>query len=424
MRRVLAYILMTMPPASSGLLSGGDGMKRWIGSLLLLFLLAGCGGQPQVWRGYGGDGSRSLCARERGPNKPRLLWVTDLNGTNPGCPVIDEEGRIYIPHSGGSITQVDSKGKIQWRFDSWVSGSSSLPPHLVLQPGGKILMSTQGSREETFRISSSGESLVGTGWLPWPASVSPAVTSSGYTVVCHQYVNAANTVALRIYGIVKGGEPLWRRDFAAQDQSFYASYPVVLEDGRAFVFVETDGGDNFLLALGAGGELLWQTDFVRDETRGVGMAIAAGQDGTVFFGTPRIEDINRIYSPGWLYAVAQGKVLWRVQAGQRIEQIFLAPNLVVANVLRSKLLALDMEGKELWQFELAGWESNGVMDSRGRVYMAGVQQGTIWIKAVARGKEVWEFDTGQPATSASFMALVDGTIYLVSDDGKLMAISD
>ena len=41
-----------------------------------------------------------------------------------------------------------------------------------------------------------------------------------------------------------------------------------------------------------------------------------------------------------------------------------------------------------------------------------------------RGKEVWEFDTGQPATSASFMALVDGTIYLVSDDGKLMAISD
>lgn len=400
-------------------------MKRWLAVIIALLLLPGCGGEPEIWRGYGRDGSRSLCARERGPNKPRLIWVTDLEATNPGSPVVDAQGRIYIPHSSGSVTQVDLKGQIQWRFDSWVSGTGSMPPHLVLQPESTILMSTQGPREETFQLSSSGESIIGTDWLPWPASTSTAMTSKGYTFVCHQYVAGANTVALRIYGIVKGGESLWHRDFIAQDRSFYGSNPVVLEDGRAFVLVETDVGDNLLLALGPRGEVLWQTEFIRDETRGVGIAIAATQDGTVFFGTPRIEDINRVYSPGWLYAVNQGKVLWRVQAGQRIEQIFLAPGLVVANVLRSKLLALDMKGNELWQYELSGWESNGLMDSRGRTYMAGVEDGTVRIKAIDnKGREQWVFDTGQNATAASFMALTNGTLYLATNDGRLLAITD
>lgn len=404
---------------------GGEKMKIWLSIFIALLLLPGCGGEAEVWQGYGRDGSRSLCSRERGPNRPRLIWVTDLDAINPGSPVVDSQGRIYIPHSGGSVTQVDLNGHIQWRFDSWASGIGSLPPHLVLQPENNVLMSTQGAKEETFQLSSSGESIMGTDWLPWAASTSPAMTKKGYTFVCHQYVAAANTVALRIYGVVKGGESLWHRDFVAQDQSYYGSNPVVLEDGRAFVFVESDVGDNMLLALGPRGEALWQTEFIRDETRGVGMSIAASADGTVFFGTPRIEDINRVYSPGWLYAVAQGEVLWRVQAGQRIEQIFLAPGLVVANILRSQLLALDMEGNELWKHELSGWESNGLMDSRGRTYMAGVQDGTVRIKAVdAKGREQWVFDTGQNATAASFMALANGTLYLATNDGRLLAISD
>lgn len=400
-------------------------MKKYIILAVALILISGCSGESQVWRGYGGDGARSLGAGERGPNKPRLAWVTELDGSYPGSPVVDEKGMIYIPHSGGSITQVNQKGEIQWRFDSWVSGSSKTPPHLVLQPEGKLLMSTQGTREETFQLNSSGETLVGPDWLPWPASGSPGITGAGYIVVCHQYVSAANTIALRIYGLEEGGQALWRRDFDSANQSYYASYPVVLEDGRAFIFVETDLGDNFLLALGSRGEILWKTEFLQDETRGVGMAIAASQDGKVFFGTPRIEDISKVYSPGWLYAVEEGKVLWRVQAGQRIEQIFLAPGRVVANVLRTKLLALDMEGKELWQYELEGWESNGLMDSRGRIYMAGVRDGTVRIKAVdPKGRELWVFDTGQDAAAASFMALVKGTLYLATDAGKLLAITD
>ncbi|HOB34194.1 MAG: PQQ-binding-like beta-propeller repeat protein [Firmicutes bacterium] len=398
----------------------------WLAALTLLGLwLGGCGREAQIWRNYGGDGGRTLTARGRGPNKPRLLWVTDLEGINPGSPVVDEKEKIYVPHSGGSLTQVDKDGTVQWRFDSWVSGSSTLPPYLLVQPGGKILMSTQPPHEETFQLSRRGETILGVGWLPWPAAVSPVSTSSGYTVACHQYVTETGLIALRVFGTVKGGEALWRRDFYAPDRSFFASNPAVLEDGRSFVFVETDVGDNFLLAMDGAGQVLWRAEFLREETRGVGAAIAVAPDGTVYFGTPRIEDIARVYTPGWLYAVKEGQVLWRAEAGQHIEQIMVAPGLVVANVLRTKLLALDPGGKELWQHRLEGWESNGVMDSRGCIYMAGVKNGTVQIKAIdARGRERWTFDTRQRAEAVSYLVLVNKRLYLASADGKLMAISD
>lgn len=400
-------------------------MKKWLALCLLLFVITGCGAKTEVWNGYGGSGSRALSSRERGPNKPRLAWVTDIDGVDPGSPVVDAEGNIYVPHSGGSVTMTDRHGSIQWRFDSWVTGLGVLPPHLVLLPDKRVLMSTQGAREHTFLLSHSGETILGPDWLPWPASMPPGITWKGYSVVCHQYVNDAGNVALRVYGIMKGGEALWKRDFNSGKESYFGSSPVVLEDGRAWVFVESTQGNNTLLALGPAGEILWQQEFYREDTIGVGLAIAASQEGVIFFGTPRIEDIRKVHSPGWLYAVgADGNVLWRVNAGQRVEQIFLAPGFAVANVLRTKLLALNFDGDELWEYELAGWESNGVMDSRGRVYMAGVDRGKVKIKAVdSKGREVWEFDTGQDAESVSYLVLVNGIIYLVSNNGKLMAVA-
>ncbi len=232
-------------------------------------------------------------------------------------------------------------------------------------------------------------------------------------------------MGLRIYGTI-GGETLWQWDYAEADQSYFGSNPVVLEDGRAFVFIETTGDHNILLALDAAGSCLWQQEFPAAETRGVGKAIGASQKGVVVFGTPRIEDISRVYSPGSVYAVDDsGEILWMVNAGERVEQIFIAPRLVVANLLRSKLLALDFRGKELWQYPLAGWESNGVMDSRGRIYLAGVHEDTVWLRAVdSKGRDVWKLDTKQRAQAVSFLALANGTIYLSTDNGKLLAITD
>jgi hypothetical protein len=400
-------------------------MKRLTVIALLLLLVAACSGQPEIWQGYGGDGSRSLSSRQRGPAKPRLAWVTDLEAENPGSPVVDGQGNIYVSHSGGSVTKVNSRGKIQWRFDSWVSGPGGMAPYLLVMPGDNILMSTLGSREQTFRLSSSGETVAGPEWLPWPSSVSPGATRQGYTVVCHHYVDAPGGVALKIFGILKGGQALWEVDFNEPGLSFIASNPVVLEDNRSYVFVETNFGDNTLLGLSPGGEVLWRMDFQPLESRGVGVAIAATQDGTVFFGTTRVEDIWQLHSPGWLYAVKDGDLLWRAAAGQRVVQVLTIPGMVVANVLRTKLLALDMAGKELWNYALAGWESNAVMDSRGRTYLAGINQETVWIKAVdSRGKRLWEYDTGQAAQSLTFLALANGVIYVVTDTGKLLALKD
>lgn len=398
-------------------------MRKWLVTLLVLVVLSGCAGTPGAWRGYGGEGSRSLAAKERGPRKPRLVWVVDLEADSPGAPVVDESG-IYVPHSGGSVTKVDTKGRIQWRFDSWVSGENLMPPHLTILTDGKLLISTLGAREQTFRINSAGELLPGE-WLPWPASMSPAVNDQGYVVVCHQYVNGAGHIALRVYGLMAGEEPQWVLDFSSDTQSYYASNPVLVSDGRAWVLIETDSEENFLHCIDSDGAH-WQMEFLQSSTMGVGYAIAAGSDGTLFFGTSRVEDISRVYNPGWLYSVsADGDVLWRVEAGQRVVQIMVAPKMIVANILRAKLLAVDNRGKELWEYQLTGWESNAILDSRGTVYMAGVEDGTARLRAVdSRGKDLWEYDTGQRAESLSFMAFYDGVLYLVTREGKLLAISD
>lgn len=384
-------------------------------------LLVACS-NPESWSCYGGEGSRCLCSRNPGPTQPRLLWIADVEGTKPGAPVVDSGG-IYIPHSGGSVTKVNLKGKVLWRFDSWV-GEGNLPPHLLLLPGDQVLVCTQGLREEAFLLNGAGEIVLGPPWLPWAAAMGPAANSDGYAVVCHQYVFEANAIALRIYGI-RAGESLWRWDWAAAGQSYYGSNPVVLEDGRAYVFIEVAGGNNFLVALDSTGHCCWQREFPGMETQGVGKAIAAGSD-LVFFGTTRIEDISKVYSPGRLHAIdSQGEIQWQVEAGQRVEQIFVSPGLVVANLLRSKLLAVNMEGQEQWQYLLEGWESNGVMDSRGRVYLAGVQNGSVWLRAVdAKGRGMWEFDTKERAESVSYLALANGIIYLATDCCKLLAISD
>jgi outer membrane protein assembly factor BamB len=349
--------------------------------------------------------------------------VTDLEGVNPGSPVVDSTN-IYVPHSGGSVTKLSLSGEVEWRFDSWVGQGGDLPPHLSLLPEKKVLVSCQGAQEETFLLNSDGAIIVGSSWLRWTAATSPAANSKGYLVVCHQYIHDG-AVGLRIYGTI-GGETLWQWDYAEADQSYFGSNPVVLEDGRAFVFIETTGDHNILLALDAAGSCLWQQEFPAAETRGVGKAIGASQKGVVVFGTPRIEDISRVYSPGSVYAVDDsGEILWMVNAGERVEQIFIAPRLVVANLLRSKLLALDFRGKELWQYPLAGWESNGVMDSRGRIYLAGVHEDTVWLRAVdSKGRDVWKLDTKQRAQAVSFLALANGTIYLSTDNGKLLAITD
>lgn len=385
--------------------------------LIVLMLSSGCGG-PEAWCSYGGDGSRSLCSQSPGPIRPQLVWAVDLQGSNPGTPVVDGEG-VYVSHSGGSVSKFNLLGEMEWRFDSWVC-TGDLPPHLVLL-GDMVLVSSQGALEETFSLNNQGKVSPDVSGLPWPASMSPAVNSSGYAVVCHQYISQELALSLRVYG-TKGGSSIWHWDFSVADEKFLGSNPVLLEDGRAFVFIES-GGQNSLVAWDSTGNCLWQRNF---PASGVGQAIAASQDGVVIFGTRRIEDISKVYSPGELYAInSAGEVLWHVEGGQRVEQIFISGDLIVANMLRTKLLALNMKGEELWQYPLAGWESNGVMDNKGRTYLAGVNENIVFLRCVdKKGRELWQLDTGQRAESISCLALANGVLYLATNCGKLLAIAD
>ncbi|MTI94033.1 MAG: PQQ-like beta-propeller repeat protein [Firmicutes bacterium] len=400
-------------------------MKRFL-ALLLLTALTGCAQSATGWTTYGGDSTRALVADERGPRRERLLWVANLAATDPGSPVVDQEGNVYVPHSGGSLTRIDRDGTVQWRYDSWVSQDGARPPLAGIGSEGEVLISTL-HHEQSFRLNKQGDLLDVEPWLPWPAANNPAIIGNGYTVVCNQYVAGADSVGLRIYGLAPEGEPLWSLKFEDEDAVWSGSIPVLQPDGTAYVFVETTGpGNNRLLAIAPDGAIAWESEFVSEETRAVGLAIAAAEDGTVYFGSDRVEDINRLYSPGWLYAVDKdGNLRWRVDAGQRVVQIMAAPDYVVANVLRTRLLALNADGNTRWEFEFEGWESNCLMDSRGTIYLAGVKDGRVWLRAVSnRGRLLWDFDSGQAAGAVSFLALDQGRLYLATDTGMLLAFGD
>ena len=402
-------------------------MKRSVAIVLIVLLFAACANRSsEPWQGYGGDGTRSLVARERGPVRGRLKWVLDLQGTLPGMPVTDGKGDIYVPHSGGSVTKVSPQGRQLWRFDSWLSQKDAPPPWLLVQPRNHILLSIL-HQQETFRLTSQGEVVAGTPWLPWPSFRNPAQNQSGYTVVTHKYVTGANSVGVKLYGITTSGNPLWEIDFSTPGIVWSASIAAVKADGTAYVFMAPIGGNyNSLLALDGRGELLWQLDFKAKDTTGVDLALAVGPEGNIYLGSTRQEDLGALHSPGWLFAVSpQGKLLWRYEAGQKVAQIMAAHKRVTINVLRTKLVNLSTQGKKLWEFTLEGWESTAVMDSRGQVYMVGIKEGTVWFRAITpRGREAWTFDSQQPATSVGYLIIANGHLLVTTDQGLLLAIGD
>lgn len=395
-------------------------MKGWL-ALCLAILLAGCSPAELQWQGYGGDGRRSLTAPEPGPGRGRLLWVAELDQAG-GSPVVDAEGMIYVPHGTGGVSKFNRQGKLVWQVDSWLSQAGP-SPHLTVLSGKRLLLSVLSPEHHSICLDPGGAVLPGE-WLPWPATQSPAVNMQGYAVMCHQYAAGPDTVGLRIFALNREGELLWSREYLEARRVWSGSLPVVSEDGTAYVFIEGGNEHNALVAFDSRGRELWQRTFATVEAAGVGIALAAHADKTVYIGTSRVEDIGQLYNPGRVLAVdRQGNLLWQADAGQRVVQLLVGHDRVVANVLRTKLLALDRQGEVLWEHRMEGWESNAVMDSRGRIYLAGAWLGTARAKAVdARGREMWELDTGQEAASVSFVALSDGILFFATDTGKLLAV--
>jgi len=88
--------------------------------------------------------------------------------------------------------------------------------------------------------------------------------------------------------------------------------------------------------------------------------------------------------------------------------------------LNTKLIAVDLENrKELWEFETKETirSSPAVIDST--IYV-GSEDGRLYAVDTASGEELWHFQTGSKITSSP--AVVDGIVYVGSHDGNLYAI--
>ena len=141
---------------------------------------------------------------------------------------------------------------------------------------------------------------------------------------------------------------------------------------------------------------------------------AIGDDGTVYFGTPK----------GELFVVtSQGEMKWKHQVGEEIRS---SPAIgddgtVYFGSRDRHIYAVSAEGKRRWRFKTGWWvDSSPAIAKDGSVLVGSWDRMLYCLDP--DGVKRWAFQTGGPVTSSPGIGL-DGAVYFGSHDGKFYALN-
>jgi len=217
-------------------------------------------------------------------------------------------------------------------------------------------------------------------------------------VVFSNYSNWRSTA----YSITQDGGVKWELEIGP---IVVRNTPAIGDDGTVYLLTATG-----LFALSPDGQLKWKQPAVRDDWS----SPIIGPDGTVYA-------VN-----GWRVCAVNpdGSIRWRSHP----EEMLCLPPAVAPNGniyaiawLRStdqaKLIALDPEGRQIWDYYVAGWNVSTLCvaeDSSVRFYSFG--QSSL-LNLNADGQLLWSFETEPPGPFGSPEVLLgigaDGTTYLM-----------
>ncbi len=176
------------------ILGGGWILWRAQSSRLALTRINPLGGH--LWPAELHDAQATYWSGARGPLDPAPVWTCQLSGPILGGPVVDREGNLYLTGLDRMVYSVDSSGAQRWQVQ------------LLRQP---------------------------VGW--------PAITEEGSIVIADEIGNLTLLSA--------NGETLW--EYVGDPPDVGLSSPVVGPQGTIYITVQ-----NFLVAISAQGERLWQ----------------------------------------------------------------------------------------------------------------------------------------------------------------------
>lgn len=318
------------------------------------------------WPMVGHDAQRTNRSPDRGPLRPHLIWTRkDIESS----PAVDADGRI-VGWASASLLALDRTGHKRWGFTAWEGDGG--PP--ALGPSGHV------------------------GVLSLPVNVVDP--------------NRSNVVVL-----TENGTPLWQRGHRG------------FSKGAAPLW--TSNGDLAVPLVGPavldhpyGGLLLMAPPRLTSVTLLAGSsveAVAQAPNGTLYVavantstGTTRIMALN-----------PSGRRLWAISDP---EQSFIFPQLMVgrdASVYVAgggAVIAYSPSGKRRWQ----NTKSDGARTLAERANGIVLVAGTHWLDAyAASGRHLWRVGVGTSSTWSPAMAIdATGRVYVASDDGQLVVISN
>ena len=284
-----------------------------------------------------------------------ILWTVDLPGTSWSTPAIGADGTLYLGLRGGStgLAAVDPTGSVRWVLDNLAVVSSS-----------------------------------------------PAVGQDGTIYVAGRR---------HVHAVDPRGEIQW-----TYASSHFTSSPAVASDGTIYV----GGTDANLHAINRDGSPRWT--FKKSDL--VSSPPSIGRDGAIHFGTAdgRVHAVNPDGSERWHVSVRDGVVLSPPSIG---------PD-GATYVLGDGLFAINPDGSIRWHFHsgTSGFRTTPILGANGNVYLG---SGSAIVALDAQGRLLWDYQPGGYVFTGVWILAspaigVDGTIIATSfsptDGGAITGI--
>lgn len=355
---------------------------RWYIPLLalILFTIPAMG----EWTQFKGDPQNTGVAPDSSSNPGTIRWKFITGGEVQSSPCITDEGDILIGSWDGSLYKLDRRGNMIW--------SRYVGEPIIATPavhGDTVYVIDMKGTVYTFDLDGTS------GWRyrsrEGVAHSSPAVDPSGNI---YYGTDAGSLFCLRPDGV-----PRWV--FKAGD---YIDSPPSINPVDGSVYFGC--GDGKLYALGPLGRLKW----------------SYGTGGPISSAACIGPSIYSASEDGYIYSVrANGTLEWRT----RIEPVHLsspssAGSDIFVGTLSGRLYCLDRRGSVRWSFRANGPIECSPILSGERVIFGSTGNSTYCIDG--DGDLVWELPLDSWVRSSSPAVDEDGTIYLGTGEGSVIAI--
>ena len=359
---------------------------------------------PHIWPQSRHDGQNTGRSSYKGPAAPGLLWSSSIDTTGPyaasiSCPVIDNNGIIYV--GGGGLQAFNQDGTRKWKYyddsNTYYYFSSIRYSSPIMGSSGTIYCAVgltsnyDSAKPIIYAVNPDGTQK----WRYIHDVYDPSykvrsqflgMTVNGNTVytvmeVAHytgDNYNSGNIVKRRnhLLAINDSGAVVWSYEIPVG--IFVYSPPAVASDGTIYVGVGYakpvyySYGSGMLYAINPDGSEKWRIEV--DDNVYASPAIAS--DGTIYVGTGMS-----------LYAVnpTNGSIKWNTVVGGYASGIMNPPAIgPEGNIYIARdyvVYAVNpTDGSTKWKVSVGGYSAGApAIDSQGILYVSNVKKGKIYI---------------------------------------------